>query len=77
MIIFLILTTMLLSVITASIEITDTVTVSDIDVQDSLAAACKAAAGQICDTAQANGYPGSIAPTHWTVLKARWNTIYA
>jgi hypothetical protein len=46
-----------LMAITVGIEMTDTVTVSDINVQDSLASACKAAAGQIIDAAQANGTP--------------------
>jgi hypothetical protein len=43
--------------ITASIEITDTVTVADIDIQENLANACKAAAIQINDASQANGAP--------------------
>ena len=57
LIIFLILIPMLMAIITASIEITDTVTVADVDVQDSLASACKAAAGQISDASQANATP--------------------
>jgi hypothetical protein len=48
---------MLIALIIASIEIADTVTVADVDVQDSLASACKAAAGQICDASQANATP--------------------
>jgi hypothetical protein len=57
LIIFLILIPLLIAIITASIEITDTVTVADVDVQDGLASACKAAAGQISDASQANATP--------------------
>ncbi|MGD0620949.1 MAG: hypothetical protein ABSA82_00565 [Thermacetogeniaceae bacterium] len=57
LIIFLILLPMLMLIITASIEITDTVTVADIDVQENLASACKAAASQISDASQANATP--------------------
>ncbi len=48
---------MLMLIITASIEITDTVTVADVDVQENLASACKAAASQISDASQANATP--------------------
>ena len=54
---FLIIMPVLIMLMIVSIEATDTVTVSDINVQDGLASACKAAAGQIIDTAQANGTP--------------------
>jgi Flp pilus assembly protein TadG len=57
LIIFLIMVPMLILIITASIEITDTVTVADVDIQESLASACKAAAIQISDASQANGTP--------------------
>ncbi len=63
LIIFLILIPLLIAIITASIEITDTVTVSDVDVQDGLASACKAAAGQISDASQANATPRINSPT--------------
>jgi hypothetical protein len=48
---------MLMLIITAGIEITDTVTVADVDLQESLASACKAAATQISDASQADGTP--------------------
>jgi Flp pilus assembly protein TadG len=56
-IIFLILVPLLLLMITASIEITDIVTVADIDVQGNLASACKAAAAQVSDDSQARATP--------------------
>jgi Flp pilus assembly protein TadG len=54
---FLIIMPILIMLMIVNIEATDTVTVSDINVQDGLASACKAAAGQIIDAAQANGTP--------------------
>lgn len=57
LVVFLIMLPLLIMIITASIEITDTVTVSDIDVQNSLANACKSAAGQISVASQANAAP--------------------
>ncbi len=57
MIPFLILMPVFIMLLVASIEITDTITVADVNVQDSLADACKNAAGQIITASQANGQP--------------------